>query len=64
MAPILDALKTLVARYHVTVVLSSATQPAFENSAYLKGIEGDIHDIVPAPERFFRELQRVTASRA
>jgi CRISPR-associated endonuclease/helicase Cas3 len=63
LAPILDALKTLVARYHVTVVLSSATQPAFENSAYLRGIESEIREIVPAPEHFFRELQRVDYER-
>jgi CRISPR-associated endonuclease/helicase Cas3 len=59
LAPILDALKTLVVRYHVTVVLSSATQPAFENSAYLKGIEAEIREVVPAPEHYFRELKRV-----
>lgn len=63
LAPILDALKTLVAKYHVTVVLSSATQPAFESSAYLKGIESEIREIVPAPEHFFRELKRVCYER-
>lgn len=62
--PTLDALRELVAHYGVTLVLCTATQPAFEgDSPYLNGFEsGTIHDIV-APEvarEHFRRLRRVS----
>ena len=56
--PILDALRQLVEHYHVTVVLSTATQPALEESPYLRGLK-DVQEILPDPSRYFRELQRV-----
>ncbi len=59
--PILDVLRQLVQNYGVTVVLCTATQPAFEGSTpYLAGFE-KITDIVPPLEaqRHFRALQRV-----
>ena len=57
--PILDALKQLVAHYSVTVVLCTATQPAIDNSPYLKGLES-VHEIVPDPARLFSDLKRVS----
>ena len=41
LTPTLDMLRTLVEEYRVTVVLSTATQPAFAGeSPYLKGLAG------------------------
>ena len=59
LAPILDALKQLVAHYNVTVVLCTATQPALDDSPYLKGLE-IVREIVPDPARLFSELRRVS----
>lgn len=58
--PILDVLKEMVARYHVTVVFSSATQPSFQ---FLHNSIGNAKEIVPDPGRFFRSLQRVRYER-
>lgn len=62
LAPTLDILRNLVEEYGVTVVLSTATQPALEgNSPYLKAFPaGTVREIVPEPERYFRSLKRVT----
>jgi CRISPR-associated endonuclease/helicase Cas3 len=57
--PILDVLRQLVAHYGVTVVLCTATQPALDDSPYLKGLPS-VQEIVPSPERLFTELKRVT----
>lgn len=57
--PILDVLRQLVAHYGVTVVLCTATQPALDDSPYLKGLP-NIQEIIPNPERLFAELKRVT----
>jgi CRISPR-associated endonuclease/helicase Cas3 len=62
LAPIVNVLQELAARYHVTVVLCTATQPALEgNSPYLEGFE-DVQDIIDPQEaqRHFRELSRVS----
>jgi len=50
--PILSVLKELIKHYGVTVVLCTATQPAFEtNSCYLEGFTpGTVRDIIE-PER-------------
>src|SRR5206468_2934504 len=56
--PILDALRQLVAHYGVTVVLCTATQPALDDSPYLKGLK-DVREIVPEPTRLFATLSRV-----
>ncbi|AFY93139.1 CRISPR-associated helicase/endonuclease Cas3 [Chamaesiphon minutus] len=61
LAPILNVLQELAARYNVTVVLCTATQPALEgNSRYLEGFER-VEDIIE-PEQaqeHFRQLSRV-----
>ncbi|MCS6776125.1 MAG: CRISPR-associated helicase Cas3', partial [Chthonomonadaceae bacterium] len=57
--PIVDALKTLVKYYGVTVVLCSATQPALcGKHVYLSGFE-QVRDIVAHPEEHFRLMRRV-----
>ncbi|BAU65299.1 ATP-dependent RNA helicase SrmB [Stanieria sp. NIES-3757] len=62
--PILSVLKELCNRYHVSVVLCTATQPAFEgNSPYLKGFPfGSVRDIIPKElaKQHFSTLSRVT----
>ncbi|MGQ9697395.1 MAG: CRISPR-associated helicase Cas3' [Armatimonadota bacterium] len=59
LSPILDALRVLVEKYGVTLVLSTATQPALDaESPYLKGF-ATTTEILPEPQRYFRELRRV-----
>jgi CRISPR-associated endonuclease/helicase Cas3 len=53
--PILDGLRQLVAYYGVSVVLCTATQPALDDSPYLKGLP-NVREIVPEPARLFAEL--------
>src|SRR5262249_45636597 len=55
LAPILFSLCQLVADCHVSVVLCTATQPALEDSPYLKGLP-DVREITPQPARLFAEL--------
>lgn len=59
--PVLDVLRGLVDDYGATVVLSTATQPAFESIPAFQGI--DAAEIVPVPARHFRALERVTYDR-
>jgi CRISPR-associated endonuclease/helicase Cas3 len=65
LGPILEVLQQLVDRYCVSLVLSTATQPALAeaNSPYLKGLKGEIREIVPDPGRYFQALKRVTYER-
>ncbi len=57
--PILNILRELVSNYNVSVVLSTATQPALSNeSRYIEGFD-KITDIVPRPELYFQKLKRV-----
>jgi len=62
LAPVLEVLQQLVDHYGVTVVLSTATQPSLidSGSPYLKGLRGEIREIVPDPARYFRALKRVS----
>jgi CRISPR-associated endonuclease/helicase Cas3 len=62
LAPILEVVQQLVDHYGVTVVLSTATQPSLVDSGspYLKGLRGEIHEIVPDPPRYFQALKRVS----
>jgi CRISPR-associated endonuclease/helicase Cas3 len=55
--PILDGLRELCTNYGSTVVLSTATQPAFDAIPAFKRLE--TREIVPAPERHFQALKRV-----
>jgi CRISPR-associated endonuclease/helicase Cas3 len=61
LAPTLDALGFLVQHCGVTVVLSSATQPAFEGRQFQELLRGlETPEIVPDFESHFRALQRVS----
>jgi CRISPR-associated endonuclease/helicase Cas3 len=53
--PILDGLRQLVAHFKVSVVLCTATQPALEDSPYLKGLPS-VTEIIPDPAGLFVEL--------
>ena len=58
--PTLDVLRDLVENYGVSLVLSTATQPAFDNTPYLKPFQDiTIKDIVPEYSQHFATLQRV-----
>lgn len=61
--PILSVLKDLCDRYNVSIVLCTATQPAFDlNNPYFKGFPtGSIQDIVPQKlaQEHFSVLSRV-----
>ena len=58
--PTLDILRELVDHYGVTLVLSTATQPAFSGeSPYLRGFTPEPVEIVPNPGRYFQALKRV-----
>ena len=55
--PILDGLRDLSENYGASVVLSTATQPAFQAIKAFKDVT-DV-DIVSSPERHFQSLKRV-----
>lgn len=57
LAPILDALQQLCAHYGTTVVISTATQPAFEAIPVFATVPAI--EIVPHASRFFQALRRV-----
>lgn len=56
--PILDALRTLCARYRTTVVICTATQPAFDDAPGFRGLAG-VTEIAPDPPALFHALRRV-----
>jgi len=62
--PILDALNLLVEHYGVTVVLSTATQPALETrrdsfgKTRLRGLE-NVREIIDDPDALYAALERV-----
>ncbi len=55
--PILDALGQLCKHYGTTVVISTATQPAFDTIPDFRDMEAT--EIVPDAARYFRDLKRV-----
>ena len=58
--PTMDVLRALVDEYGVTLVLSTATQPAFDQTPYLKAFAGlDIQEIVKNYKSHFEKLERV-----
>lgn len=58
--PTMDVLRALVDEYGVTLVLSTATQPAFDQTPYLKAFNGlDIQEIVKSYKSHFEKLVRV-----
>lgn len=58
--PTMDVLRTLIDDYGVTLVLSTATQPAFDSTPYLKVFDGiKITEIVPDYKTYFDKLKRV-----
>ena len=57
LAPILDALTQFTRHYHTTVVLSTATQPAFEAVPAFRDLRAT--EIVSEPVRYFAALERV-----
>lgn len=57
--PMLDVLQRLVRNYHTTVLLCTATQPAFDGNPYLKGIDEPINEVIAEPELLYSRLKRV-----
>ena len=59
LAPAVDVLRALVEQHGLTLVVSTATQPAWRKSQHLpQGFER-VHEIVPAELRAFDRLRRV-----
>ncbi|MFH1079649.1 MAG: CRISPR-associated helicase Cas3' [Pseudomonadota bacterium] len=59
--PTMDVLRALVDEYGVTLVLSTATQPAVDRTPYIKAFDGhEIQEIVKNYKMYFEKLVRVT----
>jgi len=60
--PILEVLEQLVDSYGVSVIFSTATQPALTEaeSPFMKAVRGHVREIVPSPGGYFQALNRVT----
>jgi CRISPR-associated endonuclease/helicase Cas3 len=61
--PILFALDELMARYNVTVLLSTATQPALMQREGFAGLRATPRELAPSPERLRQDLRRVHIER-
>lgn len=64
LTPIWDVLRTLVDDYGVSLILSTATQPTFEQGHFLEAFSGlEMREIVPQFRQHFERLRRVTYER-
>lgn len=59
LAPILDGLRTLVRDFGASIVICTATQPAFGKTPWLDAGFEDVREIVPPEVRAFERLRRV-----
>ncbi len=60
LAPTLEVLRLLIDRYGTTIVFSTATQPAFDETPYLKAFDGlNIEHLVDRYRNHFKLLERV-----
>ncbi|MFO0593588.1 MAG: CRISPR-associated helicase Cas3' [Polyangiaceae bacterium] len=59
LAPILDGLRTLVRDFGASLVICTATQPAFGKAPWLASGFEAVHEIVPPEVRAFERLRRV-----
>jgi CRISPR-associated endonuclease/helicase Cas3 len=57
--PCLAALRELVAHYKCTVLLCTATQPAFADSSLLRSAFPEVTEIIDTPEDLYTQLKRV-----
>jgi CRISPR-associated endonuclease/helicase Cas3 len=62
--PIVDVLKLLSEHYGMTLVLSTATQPALDTRRYFDASKnfdgfGNVREIIPDPDRLYARLKRV-----
>jgi CRISPR-associated endonuclease/helicase Cas3 len=64
LSPTLGVLRDLVENYGTSIVLCTATQPAFNDTPYLKEFDGvEIREIVPEYREHFQNLRRVEYER-
>jgi CRISPR-associated endonuclease/helicase Cas3 len=61
--PILFALDELMARYGVSIVISTATQPALMERDGFKGLRAPARELAPEPERLRQALRRTGIER-
>lgn len=59
LSPCIAALKTLTDHYNTTILLSTATQPAFENVPSGCTKMDDVKEIISDPDTLYTQLQRV-----
>lgn len=59
LGPFLDVLRELVTNYRATVVLCTATQPAFEAIPEYRDFAAAARELAPDPAALFRDLKRV-----
>ena len=60
LTPILETMELLTRHYHVTFVISTATQPAFESRDSFKGLPaGSVREIISDVPKLYKTLKRV-----
>jgi CRISPR-associated endonuclease/helicase Cas3 len=61
LSPIIQTMELLKLHYHVTFVISTATQPAFESRDNFKGLPiGSVVEIISDVPKLYNQLKRVT----